>query len=142
MALFTRPVRPSAAIINKNGESGSPCLNPLLTSKSYAGLPITRTDIELEKTQAFIHLLHFSWNPIQLSIYSRYFQLTESNAFSKSTFRNMHLSRLFLIRSINSFSTTTPSKICLPGMNAVWQGEMTFPSTYFSRAASILDSIL
>ncbi|GFS39317.1 hypothetical protein Acr_00g0062260 [Actinidia rufa] len=36
---------PSAAIRNKNGDNGSPCLNPLSILKSFVAEPLTRTDM-------------------------------------------------------------------------------------------------
>ena len=49
--------------INRYGESGSPCLSPLLGLKHSNLPPLTTTSKETEETQAMIHLVKVSLKP-------------------------------------------------------------------------------
>lgn len=69
IAFFIMPLRPSAAITNRKGESGPPYLNPLCNLKYLVGLPLTMTEMLLEKTPASIHLHHLEPNPNLLRMY-------------------------------------------------------------------------
>src|SRR4051812_11277682 len=64
VAFFINELKPFAAIRNKNGDNGSPCLNPRRTLNSFVGLPFTSTETDDEFRHTLIHLIHFSWKPI------------------------------------------------------------------------------
>ncbi|KAJ0828829.1 hypothetical protein HanRHA438_Chr17g0841681 [Helianthus annuus] len=46
------------AKINKKGDKGSPCLNPLCKLNSDVGEPFTSTEAQLDFKHAPIHFLH------------------------------------------------------------------------------------
>ncbi|CAL5378402.1 unnamed protein product [Camellia sinensis] len=63
LALSNNTLRPSAAMLNKKGERGSPCLNPFCGLNSSVGDPLTRIEILAVVTQVFIQSSHLSPNP-------------------------------------------------------------------------------
>jgi hypothetical protein len=48
-------LRPSAKIMNKNGERGSPCLIPLEGEKGCDGMPLMRREKKVEEVRFTIH---------------------------------------------------------------------------------------
>ena len=64
-------LRPSIAIIKRNGDSGSPCLTPLESGNSMVGEPFTKTEAQAEAKQPETHDLHLHPNPIFSIIESR-----------------------------------------------------------------------
>lgn len=90
---FIMMLSPSAAIRNKKGERGSPCLNPRSNMNSPEALPLTETLAEAEVMQVPIHLSHCPGKSIFLIISNKYTQSTESKAFAKSTLK---ISKLLL----------------------------------------------
>ncbi|KAM7468195.1 hypothetical protein LguiB_015757 [Lonicera macranthoides] len=74
----------SATNMNKNGERGSPCLNPLEAPNFPLGLPLTKTEKLTDVKQPLIHFLHLTLNPLFSKTSSKKFQSTWSKAFSKS----------------------------------------------------------
>ncbi|KAM7502758.1 hypothetical protein LguiB_001662 [Lonicera macranthoides] len=53
----------SNTITKRNGESGSPCLNPCDALKLPIGLPFIKTEKLTEEKHPMIQLLHLPWNP-------------------------------------------------------------------------------
>ncbi|KAJ0858799.1 hypothetical protein HanRHA438_Chr13g0605251 [Helianthus annuus] len=58
----------SMAKINKNGDSGSPCLNPLCNLNSDVGEPFTNTDVQLDFKLAPTHFLQSTGNFIAFNV--------------------------------------------------------------------------
>jgi hypothetical protein len=63
-ALLTILCSNSAPRTKSNGESGSPCLTPLLHLKEFPGTPLSSTEECAEEKIICIHCSHFSGNPI------------------------------------------------------------------------------
>ncbi|GKV39954.1 hypothetical protein SLEP1_g47646 [Rubroshorea leprosula] len=77
-AFLTNPFSPSIIIRNRNGDKGSPCLNPLSKSNSSVGLPFTNIEHRAVERHSLIHPLHLAPKPNLSIIQSRYVQLTQS----------------------------------------------------------------
>lgn len=129
-------------IINKNGDNGSPYLNPLLRLNISVGFPFTRIGNELLNIQLSIYFIHLSPNPNLFNIYLRNFHDTQSFAFSLSTFNINHPLFCLLAIVITSFITTKLPKICLSGKNADWLFQISFPKIFFNLVAKIFSRIL
>ena len=75
--------------IKRYGESGSPCLSPLLGLKLSDLPPFTITSKDTDETQAMIQLVKVSLNPKWRRTNSRNFQFTLSYAFWRSSLITM-----------------------------------------------------
>ena len=129
-ALRTRLANPSATIRNKKGAKGSPCLRPLKGLNSYVGLSLIKTDTVADSRQPCTHLIHLLWNPILCNISKKKLHLTESYAFSKSTFKKTPLLRHLRTSSITSLPIRTLSNIPLPFRKADWVSSITKGKTF------------
>jgi len=58
IAYLTNPDNPSVTTRNKNGTSGSSYLSPLVGLNSIVGLPLTRTETEVDSKHPLIHITH------------------------------------------------------------------------------------
>jgi hypothetical protein len=77
----------SAAIINKRGGIGSPCLTPLLQLMLFPGTPFRRTEVVADSKMLVVHLIQLSSNP-NLCIIVRMVECSiVSKVFVKSNFR-------------------------------------------------------
>ncbi|MFS8026037.1 hypothetical protein Hanom_Chr16g01482211 [Helianthus anomalus] len=85
LALVITTSNASIARMNRKGDKGSPCLNPLCNLNSDVGDPFTNTEAQLDFKHAPIHFLHVIGNFIALRFANKNIQFTESYAFSKST---------------------------------------------------------
>ncbi|KAL4585531.1 hypothetical protein LXL04_010153 [Taraxacum kok-saghyz] len=88
MAALRATLRPSIATMKRKGERGSPWRTPLDTLNSPVGLPLTKTEAWEDFKQPMIHDLHLVPKPIWFITESRYSQLIESKALSKSTLKS------------------------------------------------------
>ena len=86
----------------------------------------------------FIHLIHFSPNPIFLVTENKKDHSTWSYAFSMSSLHITASSLFFKTESKTSLATKTASRICLPCTKAFWALETTFPTTLFNLLAKTL----
>lgn len=57
-AYLMKPLVPFAAMRNKKGAIGSPCLKPLLGTNSLVGLPFTIIEMDVISKQALVHVIH------------------------------------------------------------------------------------
>lgn len=73
-------------MLNKEGESGSPCLNPLSSLNSSVGAPFTSIEAFIDENNDLSQKIHLSQNPIPDRASNKKSQSTESNVFSKSNF--------------------------------------------------------
>ena len=88
-ALLTTDCRRSAAKTNNRGESGSPCLTPLLHSNPFPRIPFSRTEEEPELKMFCIQFIHLEESPLYLRICNITSCSSLSKAFSNSTLRIM-----------------------------------------------------
>jgi hypothetical protein len=72
-AFFIRRDIPSPTNKNKKGYNGSPRPKPLPTTKSYVGMLLTNTNIELLDIQARIHFIKPFTKPMRLMMHSKKF---------------------------------------------------------------------
>lgn len=75
--------------MKRKGDKGSPCLRPLVALNVVVGAPFNRIEkfgVEIMLRTQFTHL---SQNPKALRIVSRYFQLSLSYAFERSSLISM-----------------------------------------------------
>jgi len=85
-ALLTKIWSNSAAITNKSGDKGSPCLTPLLHLKDFPGTPLSNTADQVpEFRMFFIQFIHMLGKPKWFLISKIAWCSTVSNAFSKSS---------------------------------------------------------
>lgn len=117
---FIRQLKPSAAIRNRKGDRGSPCLKPFSSWNSFVGLPFIRIAIEAEDKQFHIHFLHFQWKFMQDIISSKYFHNTESYVFSKSTLNKRAFHFSIFMKSVATLRIKMLSKIYLFPTKALW----------------------
>lgn len=71
VARFMMRYNGSMAKTNRNGEMGSPCLNPFLCTTDSDRPPLIRTRDEEVRNSIAIHSLHLSLNPLALSMSNR-----------------------------------------------------------------------
>ena len=90
------------------------------------------------KIHHFIHLIHFSPNPILLMTENTKDHSKWSYAFSMSSLYNTASSLFFKTESKTSLATRTASRIFLPCTKAFWALETTFPTTLFNLLARTL----
>jgi len=69
-AFLMRQLKPLAAIRKRKGAIGSPYLRHLPGWNSSEGLPLTKTEIDVDSRHTLIQEIHFSLNIILLIIYS------------------------------------------------------------------------
>ena len=81
LALFSRLLMPSIAIMNKNGDKGSAYWKPLSDEKNPFGSLLISTENLNVLMQCSIHLIHLNANPIFFISFRRKFQLKWSYAF-------------------------------------------------------------
>ena len=101
-ARWTTFEKASIAMIKRNGERGSPWGIPRSQLNSIVGHPLIRTADLVEVRMPWIHLIHLVGKPICSLMESRKFQLTVSNAFSKSILKQ-YVSRLLFFQPIDYF---------------------------------------
>lgn len=123
------------------GDMGSPCLRPCSILNSLDGLPFMSTEGRAVDKIAWIHVVHFEPNSKWCIVFSRNFQLTVSNAFSKSNLSMRPLVCLFCMLCTTSFAIRIESVICLPLMNADCSSAISPGRRILSLFASILSMI-
>lgn len=119
-ALLTTVWSRSAASTNRRGESGSPCLTPLLQIKVLPGIPLRRTEEVPDSRRLLIQLIHFWENPLCCRVSKMNWCPILSKAFSKSSFK-MTISFLeWWQRCRNWKAQPKQSWIVLPLINPYW----------------------
>ena len=86
-ALLTMHWRRSAARTKSKGESGSPCLTPLLHWNCVPGMPFNRTEVVALSKNFLTQSIHVALKPIFSKIFRIVTCSIESKAFSKSNFK-------------------------------------------------------
>ena len=129
LALIIRIANMSTTILNKMGESGSPCLRPFKVWKFYPIWSLILIPTWPLWMKASIHSHYFCEKPFILIVFWMKLHLTLSYAFSKLILKMTPLC-FFLCNSwMVSCKTTTPSMIFRPGRKAVCVGLITFCAT-------------
>lgn len=129
-------------MMNRKGDSGSPCLTPHSISNSFVGEPFKKKDALFDHRHPCIHLHHLSSYPSCICIESRYSQLIESKALSKSTLKSNVFFVVFLPQEHNSLTINGPSRLFLPSTNAYWTSPILLSMTFFNRLARVFAIIL
>ena len=119
-------LRASMAKRKRQGERGSPCLNPLELRKKPVGHPLMRIENVAVDQHHFIQLIHLCPNPILDITSMRKFQFTWSKAFSMSNLRRRPDTFSFNLESRASLAIRTTSKICLPWTKACCESLLVF----------------
>ena len=140
-ALINLP-KPSAAMMKRNGDRGSPCLRPLELLNGTEGLPFKSIEKCREDMNERNHWSYLSSNPKAHITSIRYCQLMRSYALDKSNLINRHFLLSFLRAWIDSCATTIPSKICLPFTKPICFGEISVGNRGFKRFTIIVERIL
>jgi len=127
----------SIARTKGRGDRGSPCLTPLLDSKSLPGKPFRRTDDVPEERMSFIQWFHFPRKPLATKISKMASCSTVSKALAKSNFRRI----IFLLERWHwwRYSKAHVKKSCidLPCRNPYWFLCITLRITFCSLMPSI-----
>jgi hypothetical protein len=114
MVAWMDRLRPSAMIIKRNGDRGSPCLIPLVGEKGREGTPLMRIEKKEEEVRFMIQSTQEGSNPKARSIECIYSQLILSKSLERSSFKSIPGVRVFCREWITSCAKMTLSSICLP----------------------------
>jgi hypothetical protein len=130
--------RRSAAITKSRGDSGSPCLTPLLQWKSFPGKPLSRIEDVPELKIWEIQVHHLSRKPLACKTFSMDLCSTMSKAFSKSNLR-MTIS-LLEVWHWHKYLNAHPkqSGIVLPCINPYWFLCITCKIAFYNLLERIL----
>jgi hypothetical protein len=82
-------LRPSARMMKRNGERGSPYLIPLEGEKGCEGTPLTRIEKKAVEVRFTIQVTHLESKPKDSSIARIYSQLILSKALERSNLRSI-----------------------------------------------------
>lgn len=81
--------RPSAIIMNRKGERGSPCLIPLEERKVEVGMPFMRIEKKADDIRLLTHRIPALSKPKAFKTFCMYSQLMLSKAFERSILRSI-----------------------------------------------------
>jgi hypothetical protein len=80
---------PSARIMKRKGERGSPCLMPLVSEKGLEGTPLIRMENRAEEVRLTIQETQVGSKPKARRVDLKQSQLILSKAFERSSFRSI-----------------------------------------------------
>lgn len=86
-ALLITVYKRSAAKTNNKGDSGSPCLTPLLHEKDFPGTPFKRTEEVPDLSMTLTHSIHLLGKALNFIMSKIAWCSSLSKAFSKSNFK-------------------------------------------------------
>ena len=129
----------SNIMLNRNGESGQPCLLPDLSGKAFSFWPFIMRLTVVLSYMVFIRLKNAPSVPTLLSVFYQKWCGILSNAFSASIDMIMwFLSLLLFVWCIMFLDLQILYHPCIPGMNPTWSWCMIFSMYCWMRFANIL----
>ena len=89
LLLLSSILSPSATMMKRKGERGSPCLIPLEALKGVEADPLTKIEKNTDETMFMTQLVQSSKNPKALRILAQKFQFNLSYDFYRSSLRSI-----------------------------------------------------
>ena len=113
MASLMVQLRPFAMIMKRKGESGSPCLMPLVGEKGLEGTPLIRMENKADEVRLIIQEIQLGSKPKARRVDFKYLQLNLSKDFERCSFRIIPRDFVEWSEWITSCAKSTLSKIFL-----------------------------